>query len=196
MLSSETEPQTSHAVNSAFNHNTNRPVIIASRTNQIPRIWGRSGTFDLNFPPFIFLVYNLPKVHGSPVPQLSRKRPKLVTTVAVRGRLTTRKQRITAEIFGKFLQPEVQDQHKDFWWYRISVLICIVFCCITSYHNTIKVKSRVRLGVASHLFTTPKWGNPLSAFPIDTSKLAGLFCTMCQLMLMLNIMQGSCEYQI
>ena len=38
---------------------------------------------------------------------------------------------------------------------------------------------RARLGVASHLSTTPRWGNPLSAFPNGTtSKLAGLFSIM------------------
>ena len=38
---------------------------------------------------------------------------------------------------------------------------------------------RARLGVASHLSTTPRWGIPLSAFPNGTtSKLAGLFSTL------------------
>ena len=38
---------------------------------------------------------------------------------------------------------------------------------------------RARLGVASHLSSTPRWGIPLSALPNSTtSKLAGLFFTL------------------
>ena len=52
---------------------------------------------------------------------------------------------------------------------------------------------RVRLGVAGHLSTIPKWGIPLSAFSNGTtSELAGLLRTV---PLMLNVKQGSCEYQ-
>ena len=52
---------------------------------------------------------------------------------------------------------------------------------------------RARLGVAGHLSTTPRWGNPLSAFPNGTtSKLAGFLHTVPA---MLNVKQGSCKYQ-
>ena len=49
-----------------------------------------------------------------------------------------------------------------------------------SYHEkAIKTLYGARLGVASHLFTTPKWGIPLSVFSNSTTdKLAGLFFTL------------------
>ena len=52
---------------------------------------------------------------------------------------------------------------------------------------------RARLGVAGHLSTTLRWGIPLSAFPNGTtSKLADFLHTVPS---MLNVKQGSCEYQ-
>ena len=53
------------------------------------------------------------------------------------------------------------------------------FCCIFNLsRESDQWAMGARLGVAGHLYTTPKWGIPLSAFPnCTTSKLAGLFST-------------------
>ena len=53
---------------------------------------------------------------------------------------------------------------------------------------------RARLGVASHLSTTPRWGNPANCLSQRHNKQA------CRLVLhtvplMLNVKQGSYEYQ-
>ena len=57
-----------------------------------------------------------------------------------------------------------------------------VFCCvfILLSRESDQCAVRARLGVASHLSTTPRWGIPLSAFSNGTtSKIADLFSALC-----------------
>ena len=61
------------------------------------------------------------------------------------------------------------------------VFVCFVFSCIFTLLSRKSDQCAIRacFGVAGHLSTAPRWGNPLNVFPNDTtSKLAGLFLTL------------------
>ena len=79
---------------------------------------------------------------------------------------------------------------------QFSSTIIYLFSCIFILlsRESDQCAIRARLGVAGHLSTTPRWGSPAKCFSQRHNK------STCRLVLhtvpsMLNVKQGSCEYQ-
>ena len=74
----------------------------------------------------------------------------------------------------------------------VSKLVSCIFILLSQESD--QCATRARLGIASHLSTTPRWGNPAKCRSQRHNKYT------CRLVLrtvplMLSVKQGSCEYQ-
>ena len=88
-----------------------------------------------------------------------------------------------------FIMPPSGKNIKSFC-FRYSQLVSCIFILLSRESDQCATKAR--LGVAGHLLTTPRWGNPAKCLSQRHNKYA------CRLVLhtvplMLSVKQGSCE---
>ena len=98
---------------------------------------------------------------------------------------------ITQRAFSKcrFIRYITKFLHFFFFFF---LFFCCIFILLSQENDQCAIQAR--LGVANHLSTTPRWGNPAECFSQRHNKYTWrlVFHTV---PLMLSVKQGSCEYQ-